>query len=83
MFSTHISLIIHILQVIVMRVSPGIMFPRTHILRDACFPVHISLIIHILQVIVMRVSPSILFPHHLYADLNECRLTAQLMNMQI
>ena len=24
-----------------MRVSPGIVFPRTHIPRDACFPAHI------------------------------------------
>ena len=54
--------------VIVICVSPGCVFPRTHIPRDACFSAHISLNIHILQVIVMRVSPGILFPHHLYAD---------------
>ena len=29
--------------VIGIRVSPGIVFPRTHIPRDACFPAHISL----------------------------------------
>ena len=29
--------------VIGMRVSPGCVFPHTHIPRDACFPAHISL----------------------------------------
>jgi len=56
--------------IIVIRVSPGIVFPCTHIPRDACFAAHISLIIHILQVIVICVSLGILFSHHLYADLD-------------
>ena len=34
--------------VIVICVSLGIVFLRTHIPRDACFPARISLIIHIL-----------------------------------
>ena len=45
-----------------MRVSPCIVFPRTHIPRDACFPAHISLMSYVLQVIVIRVSPGIMFP---------------------
>ena len=47
-----------------MRVSPGIVFHRTHIPRDACFPAHIPLTSYVLQVIVIRVSPGIMFPHH-------------------
>ena len=46
-----------------MRVSPSLLFPRTHIPRDACFPAHISLTHLVLQVIVKCVSPGILFPH--------------------
>ena len=39
-----------------MHVSPDIVFPHTHIPRDACFPVHTSLMHFILQVIVICVS---------------------------
>ena len=53
-----------------MRVSPCIVFPRTHIPRDACFPAHILLMSYVLQVIVIRVSPGIMFPHHRCADLH-------------
>ena len=34
-----------------MRVSPSLLFPCTHIPRDACFPAHISLTHYVLQVI--------------------------------
>ena len=53
-----------------MCVSPGIVFLRTRIPRDTCFPAHISLIIHILLVIVMCASPGILFPDQILMQID-------------
>ena len=66
--------------VIGMRVSPGIVFPRTHIPRDACFPAHIALMSYVLQVIVIYVFPRVLcFPITVRARCADLQRTARCM----